>query len=576
MKISLQKVRSTATAFAVAAACLSGVLPVQAVGVGSLSIDRRSNLAVIRGVVRDSLGKPISNASVAIFRNGTSQLLKQVTSRGDGSFMARVLPGKYTVLAVAHGFNPVTLLGVEVTRAAELTYGFNLERAGSGNTLPEKRLDRDSSKWRVRAAQAQRSIYQNNDGQTGIDTIAGKEAASERTRQGQTVVETFAGSNGEGEHVGVKAATLIPVGENSELVLAGQAGSGRGAPQSLYAATRLQPFEGHQLTVSTSLSKVGDLRRGDKTPALSQLSFQALDEWRVGGGVIFVFGVDYSRFIGAGNDFSIAPRLGLQFDLNSKTRVRSSFTTQTQERTWSNALDLEGHSIAFSEPVYVEDLAFDAGRPLMNKSRRLEFGIERVIDNRSNVEANVFFDTTFARGVGLENVGLEAVEMLGDEADPFVANMQGRSQGVRVVYTRKLNDLLTAAGGYSFGNGRKVSRSGISDPSRIFESDFFQTFFAQLAAELKTGTSLRAIYRLSPEATIFAIDPFKGRLAIYDPGLSVMVTQSLPSLGLPFRAQAIVDARNIFDHQNVVSGEEGSFRLSGYGRTLRGGIQVRF
>jgi hypothetical protein len=81
---------------------------------------------------------------------------------------------------------------------------------------------------------------------------------------------------------------------------------------------------------------------------------------------------------------------------------------------------------------------------------------------------------------------------------------------------------------------------------------------------------------LSPQATVFAIDPFKGRLAIYDPGLSVMVTQSLPNLGLPFRAEAIIDARNIFDFQRGIFAEEGGLRLSVQRRSLRGGIQVRF
>ena len=32
----------------------------------------------------------------------------------------------------------------------------------------------------------------------------------------------------------------------------------------------------------------------------------------------------------------------------------------------------------------------------MNKSSRLEFGIERVLDNSSSIEANAFLDTTLA------------------------------------------------------------------------------------------------------------------------------------------------------------------------------------
>jgi hypothetical protein len=55
-----------------------------------------------------------------------------------------------------------------------------------------------------------------------------------------------------------------------------------------------------------------------------------------------------------------------------------------------------------------------------------------------------------------------------------------------------------------------------------------------------------------------------------------MVTQSLPNLGLPFRAQAVVDARNLFDFQTGAASEEGSLRLSSQGRALRGSILVRF
>ena len=121
-----------------------------------------------------------------------------------------------------------------------------------------------------------------------------------------------------------------------------------------------------------------------------------------------------------------------------------------------------------------------------------------------------------------------------------------------------------------------MSKSAITNPSNVFESDFFQSFFAQLAADLKTGTSVKTVFRLSPQATVFAIDPFRGRLAIYDPGLSVLVTQSLPTFGLPIRAEAVVDARNLFDFQAGVFANEGTLKVNAQRRMLRGGIQVRF
>ena len=542
-------------------------------------VESRSNLGVIKGIVRDDGGTPIADASVAIFRAGTSTLLKQVSSGKDGSFIAKILPGTYTVLAVAQGFNPVTLFSVQISPSAELTYGFRLERAGSGNTLPEKRVDRNSSKWRIRAAQSQRSIYQNQEGKAPVDdeqmALLENEAPDDGPSglKGQTIIETFVADSETGNFAGLNFATKLPVAADADIVVAGQTGRGRNVPHRLETGIRLRPVENHQFRINSSVGFLGNVLDGDDTNALGQFSFQALDEWKVSEGIIFVFGLDYSRFIGAGSDQSLSPRLGLQYDLNSKTRLRSAFTTQTEERSWANAIDLEGESFAFAEPVSVEDFVVESGKPLMNKSRRLEFGVERVLDGSSSIDASFFFDTTLSRGVGLSSLSFDPLDA--DGFSEFVANQQGNARGIKVVYTRRLNGIFSTSAGYSFGNGQKLSGT-ISDPSKIFESDFFQSFFGQVAADLRTGTSVRTIYRLSPEATVFAIDPFKGSLAIYDPGLSVYVTQSLPTFGLPLHAKAIVDARNIFDLQTGVAGDEGNLTINSHRRVFRGGIQVRF
>ena len=160
--------------------------------------------------------------------------------------------------------------------------------------------------------------------------------------------------------------------------------------------------------------------------------------------------------------------------------------------------------------------------------------------------------------------------------DEFTGNQQGNAQGASLVYSRRISGGVSAKAGYSFGRGQRLSLNGLSNPNQLFDNGFFQSFFGQVDADFKTGTNVKTVFRLSPDATVFAIDPFHGKLAIYDPSMSVLVTQNLPTLGLPIHAQAIVDARNILDFQSVVTGDEGSLRLNGQGRTLRGGILVRF
>jgi len=544
------------------------------------------NLGVIKGVVRDEAGNTIADATVAIFRVGTSTLLKQVRSAADGSFFAKIMPGTYTVLAVAQGFNPVTLSTVEVNRSAELVYGFKLERSGGGNTLPEKRVDRNNPKWNIRAAQSRRSIYQNTEGDAPVDenTIAQSDTNEEdietderevSERRSQSVVETYFANSDDGSFTGVNFATVQPISEDAEIILAGQSGTSQFAPQRFETTFKFRPSEKHQISLKGAVAKLGKVKFDIEEKSLGQVSVQALDEWKVRSGVIFVFGFDYSKFVGAGDDFSVSPRFGLQFDVNSKTRFRTAYTTATEERTWSSVAELEETQVLFREPVSMQDFIIEDGKPQMSKNSRLEFGIERVLDNQSSIEASVFFDAVSGRGVGLTNLPFNSLndESLAD----FVVNQQGRAQGVRIVYSRRLSSRFSTSAGYAFGNGQKLSAEAITNPSSVFENDFFQTFYGQFDADLqRTGTQVKTIFRLSPEATVFAIDPFAGRMAIYDPSLSVMVTQSLPNLGFPFRAQAILDARNLFDYQTGVGGEEGSLRLNSQKRILRGGILVRF
>ena len=534
-----------------------------------------NGLGVIKGKVLDRSGVPIQDATVAIFRAGSSKILKQVQSAADGTYIAKIVPGTYSLLAVAQGFNPVTLSDIEVSRFSELNFGFKLERAGSGRTLPEKKLDRNNPKWIIRSAQTGRSIYQNQDGEEAVTVTdtSSEEDERESNRKGQTVIETYAGATKDGAISGVNVATLVPINEKSEAIIAGQTGVGKNAPLRLETRFKYRPNEDHQLRLMASFGSFGSIEIGDIRENLSQFSVQALDEWRVREGIVFVYGLDYSRFVGAGDDFSITPRLGLQVDLDAKTRFRSSYTSQTEDQTWANAIALEDTQILFREPVSIDDFIVVENKPRMQKSSRLEFGIERVLDNNSSIEANVFFDATVGRGVGLNQVPFNS---LGGEINELVGEQQGSSQGFRLVYSRRLNGRFSTSAGYSFGKGQQLSGGTITDPGSAFESGYFQSFFGEFEADLRTGTNVKTIFRLSPQATIFAIDPFRGRLAIYDPSLSILVTQNLPTLGLPFHAEAIVDARNLFDFQPNVSGELSNLRMNGQRRMLRGGILVRF
>lgn len=553
-------------------------------------------LATITGSVRDNKGMPLAGAVIQLIREGANQLVKETYTAADGSFSARIPAGRYSLKAMAVGFSEVLFASVQVTPSAEIAYRFNLEPAGSGRTLVDQRRDRDNIKWTLRSVQSRRSIFQADEG--GDPTIAAVEnaepAANEnaeanagqrsnngsRTRA-QGVVETYFATSTSpftSAYEGVNFAVALPASERIDFIFAGQTGLGAGAPQRFETTARIQVNDRHRVDLTGGAMSFSTWRPSGLTNSrrtLGQMSVRAVDEWIVRDGVVVVLGLDYSRFMGVGNAAAISPRLGIQFDANARTRVKAAFAPGASENEQQSSESFEEGDVIFKQP-HTQPIAFVGGRAVMGQSRRLEFGVERVLDNRSNVEATAFLDMTSGRGLGLMATSLSAFSGENAAAMLSVANQEGSARGVRVVYSRRLNHVWSASAGYSFGRGQKLSPNGITNPAELFSNGFFQSGALQIAGDWSTGTHVQTVFRFSPQATVFAIDPFAGRLAVYDPSLSIQVTQDLPTFGLPVRAQAVIDARNLLDFQSRTNNGEMVLEVVPVGRSLRGGISVRF
>ena len=565
--------------------------------------ERRTGLGTISGSVLDSRGNPVSGALVKILRDGFNEVVKETKSGADGTFAARVTPGRYLVRALAEGFTPATFTSVQVTPSTELVYRFNLQPAGEGKTLPERRIDRNDPKWRIRASQSRRSIFNAGDSEDEtvrkvMEAVDEEEAARadveddamasapvEEKRNGRTrttgYVETFFANSsvpGVGSYTGLNFAVATPVSRDLNLIFSGQAGEF----ERMEATARLRAGARHRLSVSfggarlplaSRNSEDGQLASGQK---LGQVSVRAVDEWVVRDGIVLVVGLDYSKFTGKGGAHSLSPRLGAAFDANARTRVHISFAPGADPAARAEGVDFEDGQVVFKE-TEGQPVAFVDGQAVMARSHRLEFGVERILDESSSVEATAFIDTFSGRGVGLLSVPAEGLTPGGSAALLDIANQQGGARGLRVVYTRRVSTHLKASAGYAFGRGQQLSPEGMEAPDQLFQNSFFQTAAASLDASVGDNTRVRTILRFSPRASVFAIDPFAGQLAVYDPSLSILVTQELPNFGLPVRAQATIDARNLLDYASRVDGDDGTtLSVGALRRSLRGGISLRF
>ena len=585
---------------------LSAALCLQAPAVSA----SRASLGTITGAVLDNKGNPVSGALISFLRDGASKVIKQTRSDSAGRFSTRISPGRYGIRAIAEGFNAVVFSSVEVRASQELVYRFNLEPIGSGKTLPERRRDRDDVKWVLRSAQTHRSIFQVQEGEDrdmqavlGIEpapadeTVANSDNSEDSKKDSQRrmrgVVETYFARDSFGpSYQGLNFAVATSGTDGIDWIFAGQTGVGQNAPERFEASTHVRAGQRHRIGINLGAARFGmpvfatvserstdrpTTQHGWRGPGdrVGQFSVRAIDEWIVHDGIVVVLGLDYARFVGAGGARSIKPRVGVQYDVNARMRLKAAYAPGGEENSIQSVAPFEDTQVVFTE-ANKRPIAFVDGRAVMERSHRLEFGIERVLNNESNLEATAFFDTTTGRGVGLLSAPMSAFSGTAGEEFINVANQQGESRGMRLVYTRRLSRVWTASAGYSFGRGQRLSSGEISRPTEVFESGFFQTAAVQLGGGFGTGTNIRTVLRFSPNATVFAIDPFAGRLAVYDPSLSIQVTQELPSFGLPVRAEAVLDARNLLDLQANTDNAETLTQLSTGRRSVRGGISLRF
>ncbi|HEX8069938.1 MAG TPA: carboxypeptidase-like regulatory domain-containing protein [Pyrinomonadaceae bacterium] len=553
----------------------------------------RARLGTVSGTVRGERGQPLAGALVKLLREGAQQVVKQTRSGADGSFTARIAPGRYVLSAVADGFSAVSFTAVEVYPSAELVYRFNLVPLGQGRTVPERRNDRNDPKWGLRATHANRSIFQAQEGEDA--TIAAVEQSAAETEAPEEgvllagadgrrvpvhgVVETFAAASANPlapGYVGTNFAVSAPASDTVELIFAGQFGTNDLARLETTGRVRLGARHRVSTTVGGATLPQVFKQAGGKTHALNQVSVRAVDEWVVRDGVVVVLGLDYSRFLGAGGRGAFSPRVGFEFAATPTTKLKFGFAPGDRASGAQSVAAFEDGAVVFPE-LSEQAVAFVDGRAVTERTRRLEFGVEHVIDDKSSVEATAFYDTTEGRGVGLLSVPVNGFADEQGAALLSVAEQHGAARGVRLVYTRRLSRFLQARAGYSVGRGQALAPGALNAaPDQLFHTGFFQTAAAQLDSDFETGTRVRTVLRFSPRASVFAIDPFAGRLAVFDPSLSILVTQDLPTFGLPLRAEAVLDARNLLD---AACGTEDGETLTFVGntrRSVRGGISVRF
>lgn len=536
-----------------------------------------SSLGVLRGVVHDQFGDPLVGASVAIFDSHvkSSKPVRSTSTDGSGAFATHVAPGRYVLRAVAAGFASFSARARVAANQETVLDVISLRRV---NTLADRRRSERSDPYRNVVRSSRGHVFHLDE----LDTVAQQDerdrqdvealALTDTDRSAHGVIQTVAVSGRDGYDSSYVATNFAVAHEvsGSELTVAGQVGLGLDAPRRFEARLARSVGENHELEVTAAYGRLR-LAGGSNhtTPRLDQYTIQAIDRWQIFDPVVVVYGLSATKFLGASSASAIVPRIGIEIAPTNRTQVFARLTPADMLSD-SAHFDLETGQVTFDEPLLPNVDAENLAAATPDRSRRLEFGVGHLISETSNVEVMAFFDSASGRGIGFLAVPTGSAEQ-----EFRTGSLDGRTSGVRVLYTRRISKGLSGTIGYSAGTGLRVDSAGLSDPADMFRSATFQIVAGRLEAQFDTGTHVTAVYRFSPDTVVFAIDPFAGKLGASEPSASFFVTQELPMPDfIPGQWQAIVDVRNAF--ATNAGSDDGEILLVDYGRLIRAGVSFRF
>jgi hypothetical protein len=532
------------------------------------------------GTVKDNTGAPLIGAVVTMVEGGsaasTASVLKEISTDKKGRFeLTGIAPGHYAVKVVAAGFVQSRKV-FDITPGSKVNLDFSLRRE---NRLVDNKAN-DDYEYKVRVARRNTMQIDGKAGD-GIDTIAADSTYVNRDKPDSKIVDhgfmqfytesTPSETSLGGTAVGVNFAGTHAFSRDVQSLFFGQIGTD-GRPVRFETTTSVQAGDNHKLELSAGFGQLatnGSRDSRDNLP-LRQLAFRVTDAWRIKGPAILVFGFDYAHFNDANGTNVILPRIGFQFNANSTTKLVAELTPGSSSEI-DEVANFEGGQAVFSQPQVMQVVNHEL---IADRSRRMQFSVEHILNKNSSIEATVFYDTISGHGVGLLAIPVDSSI---ESADPQVASQYGNARGTRVVYTRRFGKAVTGTLGYAFGQGQRLSADGLTNPAQMFQSDVFQVAVAKIDVDLHTGTKISTVLRFSPGDAVFAIDPFQGRMTSYDPSINVFVAQQLPNWSLlPGHWEATVTLLNLLDQQTEVENDINRLIIGRSQRTIRGGLAVRF
>lgn len=534
----------------------------------------------ISGFINDARGTPLAGVLVTLL-DGTfnPRVVKKVTTDGSGQFeIKNLLPGSYALSVSLASYLPLLKPGIEVVAGKMARLNLSLQNlyqeALFADVTQGNSSDNDEDIRSVlRTASSTRPILRiiestrNSDAQINLDLLRPSVALDQTWHGSVYAYSTAYSADPDYPDLGGAFTEFVFVKDfnpSSRWLIAGTVS--RGGFTEFESMLKWKNLKGHNPSLRVSLGMAPYFH--SKAPArqgqLQRLNFFNLDfedEVAISQMVTAIYGLELQMTTPSVDARRVRPRWGF--------RVRPLRDSQLSfVRTKSTPKLYRKFPLKVQEDFkFVSPFRHNFGSKMQlgqTEITHTEIVVDQEIDKKSKFLLGVYSDEF---SPGKRRIQASA----GSPSQIF-------SKGLRIAYKRDLGDRIHTGLGYTFGGGAKVSK-GVSD----LNPENYHVMVARLETDLdRSKTQVAATYRWISGISLTVIDPYQEFFESSAPGLSLIVSQTIPYVGrfIPGELEAQFDLLNLFNQYRIDSVENGSeFRYSEFlqtPRSVRGGIKLKF
>ncbi len=541
--------------------------------------------ASISGHVKNSEGVPQMGAAVEVFTSSTQQAIKVFTDDRGFYSATGLAPGTYFVKVSASSFLPTLRENVALASGAHLVINLTL------NTLfeaiqfisPRERAqqEEDDWKWTLRSTVNRPVLRLRDNGPLVV--VAASDKADDRALKASVAFLAGGESEGLGGSSDMTASFALErsLFSSGTLTFHGNVAQGVSNPSTILRAQYSHRMpNGSNPEVAFTFRRLASPDDAFPGAALEAMALSMSDTIALADFIELQFGGELQSVEYRGRASALRPFGSVNVHLTPNTVLSYRYVTSQPTTRLAKGFDTAPADLSESGPR----MTLSGNTPRLEHARHQEIAVSRRLGG-NNFQAAVYRDSvsnTALGGVGEAPSGTG--EFLADVYSGSFTFNGGNfsSDGVRLVWERRLAQDITATLGYAFGGVLELPEDNLAweQVRALLQTARRHAVTARFAGHLpRAKTRWIASYKWTNSHALTPVDMFDASPGQADPYLSLFVRQPLPhSASLPGQMEALIDVRNLLAQGYVpVLGQDGrTLYLVQSARSIRGGIAFTF